>query len=179
MAKTNNSAFIKNTKQTGGGPAPKPLSSVEEELVSRLPKHFEIDTNIYDSNSQKNEPSSENVDVSEINKSISADDEIFNTEGDTPIKEIKKTINFKRKRTMECQCEITKENVRRIELLDLSIKQKALEIKLSEETHIMQKRKYEMLEKQEKEEHTLRVEKIKLEIEKLKKVDFLISVVLS
>lgn len=174
FAKTNNSAFIRQTKQTGGGPAPKPLSSVEEELVARLPKHFEIDFNVYDSNSQVNE--TQDFDLSIQDVLIKKNDEMCDTDGDTPIKEKKLPLTFKRKRrSMNCENEFESENFKRIKLLDLSIKQKELEMKYSEENHIVETRRNELIEKQMKEEHALKVEKIKLEIESLKRneeVDF-------
>lgn len=51
VAKTKNSSFLKQIRQTGGGPPPDPLNMVEEELINRLPKHFEQEYNVYDSNS--------------------------------------------------------------------------------------------------------------------------------
>lgn len=153
IAKTKNSAYVRQRKQTGGGPAPVPLNTVEEELVCRLPKHFEIDSNIYDSNSSK----------IETNSPDKTDYEVFNAEEDTPIKN---PIEFKRKKNIKCQSEF--ENEKRIKLLDISIKQKELEIKYMEENHNIQKRRIEKLEIQENEEHILKLEKIKLEVEKLK-----------
>lgn len=50
LTKTNNNAYLRQIKQTGGCPPPTRLNSFDEELVGRLPKHFEHDYNLFDSN---------------------------------------------------------------------------------------------------------------------------------
>lgn len=192
LTKSNNSSYLKQLQQTGGGPPPLRLNSFDEQLVSRLPNHFEHDVNIYDSNSSIFKSTTGNAER-RINQTLNSDDDQMEDVGVTDtVEESLKPKEPKRKIKEKLD-----ENSQRLKLLDVSIQQKDFEIKYStmeferktitweenkkllemqikhtKEEHNLTKCQNEMLSLQimhMKEEHGSKMEKLHIEVQNLKR----------
>lgn len=183
VAKSKNSLFLKQMKQTGGGPPPEPLNSVEEQLILRIPKQFEHDSNMYDSNSTSQDHSEqlESAKQQKCNMQQKNDDisncllQLLESDDEADVSFMEKKITSpKRKKHGKDE-----ESAKRIKLLDVSILQKETEIKLSQIQSDAQKAiddaKKKVLDLQYQqmiEEHQIKMDKLKLELECLKKKGF-------
>lgn len=176
VAKTKNSSFLRQQRQTGGGPPPEPLSDFEEQLISRIPKQFEHDSNVFDSNAISQELS----DKEEVNKD--KNEEIDSSLIQEMFSEDEPEVSFveEKKSSPKGKMKVKdNEGKKRMKLLDLSIQQKEDEMKLRKiesEAQIsvsdLKKKILELQQKQMIEEHEIKMEKLKLELNSFKKNRF-------